>query len=101
MKRFEYYSSDVEKMAELISQVAYGRYDEWAMDFYKQFCGKCETTHVVYTEIRDCDGNLVRTFEKGERGSEDDLHPCDYVDGVCPHGSDIVWWLNEEYVEGK
>ena len=24
-----------------------------------------------------------------------DLHECDFTDGKCPHGEDIVWWLQQ------
>lgn len=28
-----------------------------------------------------------------------DLHECDFTDGKCPHGSDIVWWLQQPVKE--
>ena len=41
-------------------------------------CDSCQTVHGTY-----------------ESGIEDDFHECDFVDGKCPHGSDIVWWLQQ------
>ena len=68
----------IEGKAEFLSRIAYGRETPWSLPFLKEFCNNCPTVHCTY-----------------ESGAEDDLHECDFVDGKCPHGSDIVWWLQQ------
>lgn len=66
------------ELAEWICDMAYGRKTPWSDPFEKKFCDNCPTVHCTY-----------------ENGKEDDFHECDFVDGECPHGSDIVWWLKQ------
>ena len=67
-----------EELAEFLSSIAYGRETPWSEPFARRLCDSCPTVHVTY-----------------ESGIEDDFHECDFVDGKCPHGSDIVWWLQQ------
>ena len=67
------------ELAEFISQVELGRLDPWAEQFNTIFCEKCPV------EMIELDGCY-----KGFR-----LRECDFVDGVCPHGDEIMWWLQQ------
>lgn len=67
-----------EELAEFLSSIAYGRETPWSEPFARRLCDSCPTVHGTY-----------------ESGIEDDFHECDFVDGKCPHGSDIVWWLQQ------
>ena len=71
-------SMTIEEKAEFLSSIAYGRETPWSYRFVETFCKECTTVHGTY-----------------ESGVEDDFHECDFVDGKCPHGSDIVWWLQQ------
>ena len=66
------------ELAEFLSSIAYGRETPWSEPFARRMCDSCQTVHGTY-----------------ESGIEDDFHECDFVDGKCPHGSDIVWWLQQ------
>ena len=72
-----------EELAEWMSGMAYGRETPWSEPFQKKFCDNCPTVRGTY-----------------ESGREDDFNECDFSDGVCPHGSDIVWWLRQPVKEG-
>lgn len=67
-----------EELAEFLSSIAYGRETPWSEPFARRLCDSCPTVHVTY-----------------ESGIEDDFHECDFLDGKCPHGSNIVWWLQQ------
>jgi|GEM_PF-2596709 len=67
-----------EDLAEFLSSIAYGRETPWSEPFARKLCDRCLTVHGTY-----------------ESGIEDDFHECDFVDGKCPHGSDIAWWLQQ------
>ena len=68
----------IEEKADFLSEIAYGRETPWSEPFARKLCDNCPTVHGTY-----------------ESGVEDDFHECDFVDGKCPHGSDIVWWLQQ------
>ena len=68
----------IEEKADFLSSIAYGRETPWSYRFIDTFCKECTTVRGTY-----------------ESGVEDDFHECDFVDGKCPHGSDIVWWLQQ------
>lgn len=82
MTNFESLTTNINALANFISKCAYGREDVWTYAFNKEFCKKCPTIHCTF-----------------EDGKEDDFHECDFSDGVCPHGSDIEWWLDQELKE--
>lgn len=68
----------IEEKADFLSSIAYGRETTWSEPFARRMCDSCKTVHGTY-----------------ESGVEDDFHECDFVDGKCPHGSAIVWWLQQ------
>lgn len=68
-----------EELAEFLSSIAYGRETPWSEPFDEKFCKSCPTT--------------TCTVEGYHHPM--DLHECDFTDGKCPHGSDIVWWLQQ------
>ena len=69
----------IEEKAEFLSSIAYGRETPWSEPFDEKFCKSCPTT--------------TCTVEGYHHPM--DLHECDFTDGKCPHGSDIVWWLQQ------
>ena len=69
----------IEEKAEFLSSIAYGRETPWCEQFAEKFCKACPVTKVDIPEY------LNPLF----------LHECDFTDGKCPHGSDIVWWLKQ------
>ena len=71
-------SMTIEEKADFLSSIAYGRETPWSEPFARRLCDSCPTVHGTY-----------------ERGIEDDFHECDFVDGKCPHGSAIAWWLQQ------
>ena len=73
----------IEEKAEFLSGIAYGRGTPWSEPFARRLCDSCPTVHGTY-----------------ESGVEDDFHECDFVDGKCPNGSAIVWWLQQPAEEG-
>ena len=71
-------SMTIEEKADFLSSIAYGRETPWSEPFARRLCDSCPTVHGTY-----------------ESGIEDDFHECDFVDGKCPHGSAIAWWLQQ------
>lgn len=69
----------VEEKADFLNSIAYGRQTPWSEPFYKKFCASCPTVSCT-----------VEGYSKPM-----DFNECDFVDGKCPHGTDIVWWLNQ------
>ena len=69
----------IEEKADFLSEIAYGRETPWSEPFAEKFCKSCPVTKC---EIPDYLNPLF-------------LHECDFTDGKCPHGSDIVWWLQQ------
>ena len=68
-----------EELAELLSSIAYDRETPWSEPFDKKFCKSCPT--------------ITCTVEGYHHPM--DLNECDFTDGKCPHGSDIIWWLQQ------
>lgn len=67
------------ELAEFLEQIAYARETPWSELFAEKFCKSCPETKC---EIPDYLNPLF-------------LHECDFTDGKCPHGSEIVWWLQQ------
>ena len=67
------------ELAEFISQVELGRLDPWDKQFNAMFCKKCPA-----------EAGSLAGYRKEVR-----LHECDFVGGVCPHGDEIMWWLQQ------
>ena len=69
----------IEEKAEFLSSIAYSRETPWCEQFAEKFCKSCPST--------------TCTVEGHHHPM--DLHECDFTDGKCPHGEDIVWWLQQ------
>lgn len=68
-----------EELGNFLINVAYAGNDPWCIPFTRKFCDNCPTY----------EGTIVET------GQTMDFHECDFADGKCPHGSDVVWWLKQ------
>ena len=68
-----------EELAEFLSRIAYGRETSWSGQFAKKFCSSCPTTEYK----SEC---YLKPMH---------LHECDFTDGKCPYGNEIVWWLQQ------
>lgn len=68
-----------EELAGFLSGIAYIGTNPWSEAFCAANCNNCPTTHVRYQDS----------------GREDDLHECDFTDGLCPHGDDVRWWIRQ------
>lgn len=53
--------------------------EPWEKAFYEKFCRNCPT---VYSTDKEVYGRTV-------------FHECDFVDGQCPNGSKVTWWLKQ------
>lgn len=73
-----------DELAEFLDQIAYARETPWSKPFYEKFCKSCPEPEYTLD-----DGRELR------------LHECDFKDGVCPHGGDIVWWLQQPAEEAQ
>lgn len=67
-----------EELAEFISGIADMGETLYRLPFTHMFCNNCPKPEYVLD-----DGRKMK------------LHECDFKDGKCPHGSDIVWWLQQ------
>lgn len=74
----------IEEKAEFLSSISYAGKTPWCDAFEAKFCKSCPT--------ETC------TIEGHNHPME--LHECDFTGGKCPHGSDIVWWLQQPVEEG-
>lgn len=72
-----------QELAAILEKFTYGRYDPWSSEFHNKFCKTCPTI----------------TEQIMGYGKELSFHECDYVDGVCPNGDMIEWWLEQEVKE--
>lgn len=68
----------IEEKASFLESIAYARETPWSEAFAEKFCKNCPKPEYTLD-----DGRKLR------------LNECDFVDGKCPHGSDIVWWLQQ------
>lgn len=71
-----------EELAEFLSRIAYAGKEPWSEPFARLFCDQCPEPEYTLG-----DGRKLR------------LHECDFSDGKCPHGNDIIWWLNQQAAE--
>lgn len=74
----------IEEKAEFLSSIAYAGKTPWCEAFEAKFCKSCPTA--------------TCTIEGLNHPME--LHECDFTGGKCPHGRDIVWWLQQPAEEG-
>jgi hypothetical protein len=86
MTNFEYIISSPEVLGEFLDDIAFKRETPWAASFSKTFCENCPTEKV-----------RIKVQGKFLEEREEDWCECDFPDGICPHGDDVHWWLNQEY----
>lgn len=68
-----------EELAQFIYELACCREAPWRRPFYKANCESCQP--------------IIGRVEGDD--SDTEFRECDFVDGKCPHGSDILWWLQQ------
>lgn len=68
-----------EELAKFLECLAFSRETPWADPFARKFCDNCPTVRCVVEEF----------------GKEMEFNECEFSDGKCPHGDDILWWLKE------
>ena len=68
-----------DELALFLSEISYRGKTPSSDPFYEKNCKHCPTT--------EC-------FMDG-RTEPMQLHECDFVDGECPHGDEIMWWLQQ------
>ena len=68
----------IEEKAQFLHSIAYNRETPWSKPFYEKFCKDCPAPEY--------------TIDDGRKLC---LHECDFKDGKCPYGTDIVWWLQQ------
>ena len=67
-----------QELAAFLDRISIGGDEPWESIFKTTFCDCCPTVEI--TE---------------EDGTQHYLNECDFVDGVCPHGNSIQWWLKQ------
>lgn len=72
-----------EELAAFLCEIAYTGREPWSEPFARAFCDKCQTYKCTMQDT----GQVL------------EMRECDFVDGKCPHGSDSVWWLQQDAVE--
>lgn len=72
-------SMSVKELEEFLISIAFRRETPWSRPFSEKFCKNCKP--IIAT---------VEEFDEPQAFCE-----CDFVDGVCPYGSDIEWWLQQ------
>ena len=73
---------NVEDLAQFLCSIAYARETPWSKPFYEKFCKNCPEPEYTLDD-----------------GRKMHFHECEFADGKCPHGTDIVWWLNQPVKE--
>lgn len=68
-----------EELAAFMCSLAYARNTPWSDPFCRTFCDNCPTV----------EGKIEET------GQTMEFNECDFVDGKCPHGDDVIWWLRQ------
>ncbi len=68
-----------EELASLLSSLAFDGETPWSVPFMAQICMSCPTVKATLIE----------------GGEEMELHECDFADGKCPHGDEVIWWLKQ------
>ena len=66
-----------EELEYFLHSLAFARETPWSDLFVEQFCKDCPT--------------VVGILD----GKEMKFNECDFADGDCPNGSDILWWLKQ------
>ena len=73
-----------DQLADFIESLAFARSTPWSDAFEAAFCRSCPSVRVTLED---------HYFPM-------DVHECDFSDGTCPHGNDILWWLSQTHEEG-
>lgn len=73
-----------EKLADFLSSIAFEGDVLWADQFIEKLCKSCPTITCTV------DGDHCQV----------NLKECDFEDGKCPHGSEVMWWLRQPAEEG-
>ena len=68
----------IEEKAQFLHSIAYAGETPWSKPFYEKFCKDCPAPEYTLDD-----------------GRKMNLHECEFKDGKCPHGTDIVWWLQQ------
>lgn len=68
-----------EELADFLSSIAFEGDVLWADQFIEKLCKSCPKI----TCTVDGDHCQVK------------LNECDFEDGKCPHGSEVMWWLQQ------
>lgn len=71
-------SMNDQELAAFLDRISIGGDEPWESTFKKTFCDCCPTV-----EVTEEDGRQYHLYE------------CGFVDGVCPHGESIPWWLKQ------
>ena len=66
-----------EELARFLYALAFARETPWSDLFVERFCKNCPTIMAIVGD------------------KEMQFNECDFADGECPNGSDIVWWLKQ------
>ena len=66
-----------EELEKFLCALAFARETPWSDLFVEHFCKDCPT--------------VVGILD----GKEMKFNECDFADGECPNGSDILWWLKQ------
>lgn len=74
-----------EELADFLSSIAFEGDVLWADQFIEKLCKSCPT--ITWT----VDGDHCQV----------NLNECDFEDGKCPHGSEVVWWLRQPAEEAN
>ena len=72
-----------EELVKFLNRIAFGRETPWADPFAQTFCDKCPPIKATVVET----------------GKEIEICECEFADGKCPHGDDVLWWLKEPVEE--
>lgn len=73
------------ELADFLPSIAFEGDMLWADQFIEKLCKSCPTiTCTVY-------GDHCQV----------ELKECDFVDGKCPHGSEVMWWLQQPAEEAN
>ena len=74
-----------EKLSKFLEKIVCRGDPPWQKEFYEKFCKTCPE---IRGKIEGC-------------GKEYSFHECDFVDGKCPRGADIDWWMDQETKEDE
>ena len=74
--------------------------DEALRDFLDKFRVETYTDPFGEANCKKCPTEIV-IAEWMNGGKPFELHECAFVDGVCPRGDSLMWWLKQPTEEGN